>query len=148
MVLSRTRRNAKLALKGLVFDIGNLQEVLDVRRRYALEDSMGFRGQWDEHRRFQISFLREQGLSPSHRFLDIGCGPLTGGIPVIAYLRPNNYCGIDIRSSVLNLAWREVGIAGLSEKNPRLICSTSLGSDELGDEQFNFVFSFSVLYHL
>jgi cyclopropane fatty-acyl-phospholipid synthase-like methyltransferase len=148
MLLSRTRRKAKLALKAFIFDKSNLQELLDVRRRHALEDSMGFRGQWDEHSRFQIAFLKEQGLDPSHKFLEIGCGPLTGGIPIIGYLHPNNYFGLDIRSSVLNLSWSEVGIAGLSAKNPRLICSSSFGSEELRDEQFDFVLSFSVLYHL
>jgi 2-polyprenyl-3-methyl-5-hydroxy-6-metoxy-1,4-benzoquinol methylase len=148
MLLSRTRRNAKLALKGLIFDKANLQELVDVRRRQALEDSMGFRGQWDEHRRFQIAFLKSQGLDPSHKFLEIGCGPLTGGISLIGYLNPNNYIGVDIRSSVLNLSWGEVGAAGLSAKNPRLICSSSFGSEELPDEQFDFVLSFSVLFHL
>lgn len=148
MLLARTRREAKLALKGLMFDKGNLQEVVDVRYRRTLEDSMGFPGQWDEHRRFQIAFLRDQGLDPSHKFLEIGCGPLTGGIPIVSYLQPNNYVGVDIRSSVLNLAWIELGMAGLSNKNPRLICSSSFGSDELRDEHFDFVFSFSVLFHL
>ena len=148
MVLSRTRRSAKLALKGLVFDSGNLQEVLDVRRRHALEDSMGFRGQWDEHRRFQVDFLKAQGLLPSHTFLEIGCGPLTAGVPIIEYLQPNKYFGIDIRRSVLDLAWGEVARAGLSAKNPRLICSSSFGAEELDEEQFDVVFSFSVLYHL
>src|ERR1700733_15598110 len=146
MLLSRPRRKAKLALKGLIFDKTNLQELVDVRRRQALEDSMGFRGQWDEHRRFQIDFLKSRGLDPSHKFLEIGCGPLTGGIPVIGYLNPNNYIGVDIRSSVLNLSWGEVGAAGLSAKNPRLICSSSFGSEELPDDQFDFVLSFSVLF--
>ena len=96
MILSRTGRKTKLALKGLVFDAFNLQEVLDVRHKNVLEESMGFRGQWEEHRCFQIAFLREQGLKPSHKILEIGCGPLTGGIPIIRYLEPNNYFGLDI----------------------------------------------------
>ena len=149
MLLSRTRRKAKLALKALIFDRTNLQELLDVRRRQALEDSMGFRGQWDEHRRFQIAFLRSQGLDPSHKFLEIGLWATDGRhFCFIGYLNPNNYIGVDIRSSVLNLSWGEVGAAGLSAKNPRLICSSSFGSEELPDEQFDFVLSFSVLFHL
>jgi cyclopropane fatty-acyl-phospholipid synthase-like methyltransferase len=148
MFLLQTRRKAKLALKGFIFDKCELQELIDVRHRNTLEDSMGFRGQWEEHRRFQITFLKEQGLNPSHNFLEIGCGPLTGGIPIIKYLQPNNYFGVDIRSSVLNLAWGEIGAAGLSDKNPRLICSSSFGAEEFYDQQFDFVFSFSVLYHL
>jgi SAM-dependent methyltransferase len=148
MLLSRTRHRAKLALKAFIFDKGNMQELVEARRRQALEDSMGFRGQWDEHRRFQIAFLKHEGLEPSHKFLEIGCGPLTGGIPVIGYLHANSYFGIDIRGSVLDLAWREVGIAGLAARNPRLICSSTFGSEELHNEQFDFVFSFSVLHHL
>jgi SAM-dependent methyltransferase len=148
MFLSRTRYKAKLALKEFVFDKSNLQEVIDVRRRNALEYSMGFGGQWDEHCRFQIGFLKNRGLLPTHKLLEIGCGPLTGGIPIIGYLDPGNYFGIDIRSSVLDLSWCEIGLAKLSAKNPRLICSASFGSEELGQEKFDFVFSFSVLFHL
>jgi SAM-dependent methyltransferase len=46
------------------------------------------------------------------------------------------------------LAWKEVGKAGLAVKNPRLICSSSFGSTELGAQTFDFILSFSVLYHL
>jgi SAM-dependent methyltransferase len=148
MLLSRTRRKMKFAAKGLIFDGLDLQELVDERRRLALEGSMGFCGQWDEHRRFQIDFLREQGLAPSQTLLEIGCGPLTAGVPIIGYLQANKYVGVDIRSSVLNLAWGEVGNAGLSNKNPRLICSSSFGSEELRAEEFDFVLSFSVLFHL
>ena len=49
---------------------------------------------------------------------------------------------------MLDLAWKEVGKAGLSVKNPRLICSSSFASTELGAQTFDFILSFSVLYHL
>ena len=49
---------------------------------------------------------------------------------------------------MLDLAWQEVGKAGLAVKNPRLICSSSFGSTELGAQTFDFILSFSVLYHL
>lgn len=146
--LSRTRAKLVHAIKGFVFDAANFQSMIDLREKHALEDSMGFRGQWDEHRRFQIEMLKHQGLQPFHRFLEIGCGPLTAGIPIIQYLETSRYTGVDIRSSVLDMSWREVGKGGLSAKNPRLICSASFASSELGEEQFDFVYSFSVLYHL
>ena len=147
-MLFRTRQRIKHRVKELIFDNAGFQEMLELRDRHRLEDAMGFRGQFDEHRRFQIAFLREQGLVPSSRFLEIGCGPLTAGIPVIEYLETGNYVGIDVRSSVLDLAWKEVGKAGLAVKNPRLICSSSFGSTELGAQTFDFILSFSVLYHL
>jgi SAM-dependent methyltransferase len=148
MLLSRTRHKIKLALKGVVFDQFNFQEVINSRRQEALEKSMGFRGQWHEHSRFQLAFLRSHGLKPTDSLLEIGCGPLTGGIPLITYLQEGKYVGIDIRSSVLDLAWGEVALAKLSGKNPRLICSSSFGLEQLGERRFDCLFSFSVLYHL
>jgi cyclopropane fatty-acyl-phospholipid synthase-like methyltransferase len=148
VLLHRTRRSITYSIKAFIFDLAGLQEMLDLRDKNRLEDSMGFRGQFDEHRRFQIALLKEQGLIPSHNILEIGCGPLTGGIPIIEYLEPGNYVGVDVRSSVLDLSWKEVGKAGLSQKNPRLICSSSFGSSELSGRTFDFILSFSVLYHL
>src|SRR5437667_11948751 len=107
MLLHRTRQRIAYKTKAFIFDLAGLHEVVDVREKNRLEDSMGFRGKFDEHRRFQMALLKEQGLIPSHKFLEIGCGPLTGGIPIIEYLEPGNYIGIDIRSSVLDLSWKE-----------------------------------------
>jgi SAM-dependent methyltransferase len=148
MPLSRTRQKVIHAVKGLVFDKAGFQKMVDVREQHQLEDSMGFRGQWDEHRRFQFEMLKSQGMHPHHKFLELGCGPLTAGIPIIRYLEEGNYVGVDIRDSALDLGWREIGKARLSAKNPRLICSPSFGSDHLGDQKFDFIFSFSVLFHL
>jgi len=148
MLLRKTRQKIAYNLKSYIFDAAKFQAMLDLRENIRLEDSMGFRGQFEEHRRFQIALLKERGLLPSHRLLEIGCGPLTGGIPIIGYLEPGNYAGVDIRPSVLNMSWKEVGKAELSAKNPRLICSSSFGATELVGETYDFILSFSVLYHL
>jgi cyclopropane fatty-acyl-phospholipid synthase-like methyltransferase len=122
--------------------------LLDERELRSLEDMMGFRGQWDEHRRFQMDELQKLGLQPSASLLEFGCDPLTAGIPIIEYLDENRYVGVDVRSSVLDLSWQQVGRAGLSTKNPRLIRSDEFGGAELEDRKFDFIWSFSVLYHL
>lgn len=31
---------------------------------------------WTVKRRFQVEFLRDRGLEPDHRLLDVGCGTL------------------------------------------------------------------------
>jgi SAM-dependent methyltransferase len=151
MKLPGSRTTAKLiySAKSFVFDKGNFQAMIDLREKHDLEDAMGFRGQFDNHRIFQIRMLKQQGLQPQHRFLELGCGPLTAAIPVIDYINAGNYFGVDIRSPVLDMGWREIGKHHLSSKNPHLICSNSFGDDELRpDEKFDFIFSFSVLYHL
>jgi SAM-dependent methyltransferase len=148
MLLKRTRAIWKRRTQAWLFDATGMQMMLDQRRAEALEDMMGFRGQLPEHRRFQIDQLRELGLSPTSSVLEIGCGPLTAGIPVIAYLEPDRYVGVDVRSNVLDLSWQEIGLASLSGKNPRLIRSDEFGASELGERKFDYIWAFSVLYHL
>lgn len=148
MLLAKTRanllQNAKLAL----FRAGRLQHALDEAEQRVLEKHMGFRGQWDEHRRFQLEFAKSAGMRPTHSLLEFGCGPLTLGLPAIDYLDANRYTGVDVRPEVLDLAWGQIGKSRLGAKNPRLVCSKSFGADELGDQRFDFIWSFSVLFHL
>lgn len=147
-MLSRTRKEVIYRLKKSVFEAGRFGEMLEESERRILEDNMGFRGQWDEHRRFQFELLKQMGLKTGSSLLEIGCGPLTLAIPVIEYLDRGGYTGVDIRPNVLNLAYKEIAKHNLSAKNPRLIFSESFGAAELGDATFDFVWSFSVLYHL
>src|SRR5260221_12562053 len=87
-------------------------------------------------------------MTPSPPISETGSAPLTAGIPLIEFLASDGYVGVDVRSSVLDMSWQQIGRAGLSAKNPRLICSDSFGSAELGDRQFDFIWAFSVLVHL
>ena len=41
---------------------------------------------WQSKRDCQIKFLLEHGLKQDHYLLDLGCGVLRGGIPIINYL--------------------------------------------------------------
>ena len=148
MFMSRTRQKIAFRVKEKIFKLVNFQQLVDENERKSLEMSMGFPGQFNEHRRFQMHFLRDHGLMPHHKLLEIGCGPLTAGLPAIDYLDAGNYIGIDVRSSVLNMSWNQIGKAGLSNKNPRLIHSTNFGDNVLEDLHFDFILSFSVLYHL
>jgi SAM-dependent methyltransferase len=148
VLLKRTRAIWKRRAQAKLFDLLGMQGLIDERRTHALEDMMGFRGQLPEHRRFQIDELRKLGLTPKSAVLEIGCGPLTAGIPVIRYLDPGQYVGVDVRANVLDLSWQEVGLAGLSGKNPRLIRADDFGAAELGERKFDYVWAFSVLYHL
>ena len=148
MLLSRTRAELAYRAKLALFKAGRIQRALDESQQRVLETHMGFRGQWVEHRRFQLDFVKSIGLAKDSRLLEIGCGPLTLGLPAIDYLDPNRYTGIDVRPEVLDLAWSQIGSSRLASKNPRLIHSTSFGAVELGDASFDIIWSFSVLFHL
>jgi SAM-dependent methyltransferase len=147
-MLKKTRHMWKRRAQSRLFELTGMQALLDEREIQALEDHMGFRGQLPEHRRFQIEQLKKLGLQPSHDVLEIGCGPLTAGIPVIQYLDADHYVGVDVRPTVLDVAWQQIGRHELSAKNPRLIRSDNFGAEELRDRRFDYVWSFSVLFHL
>lgn len=102
---------------------------------------------WRMKREFQIEFLKRMGLEPGETLLDLGCGTLRGGLPVIAYLEPGHYCGVDVRPEVLEEARAELAEASLAHKAPALVHALELGALELG-RRFDWVWAFSVLIHM
>lgn len=102
---------------------------------------------WPMKRAFQIDFLREQGLRPSDRVLDIGCGSLRGGAALIAYLDRPGYTGIDVRASVLAEARRELAREKLRGKRPELVQVDEFATLQF-DHRFEVIWAFSVLFHL
>lgn len=59
--------------------------------------------QWHEFADWQMKTLKQQGLLPQHRLLDVGCGALRLGHLAIPYLDPGNYYGIDPDGRLLEL---------------------------------------------
>lgn len=102
---------------------------------------------WKMKRAFQIDFLERAGLEPHHRLLDIGCGTLRGGIPLIDYLDEGHYCGVEVRADVLEEGRRELHEAGLEHKRPRLLAVDRLSDVEV-EREFDFAWAFSVLFHM
>ena len=96
---------------------------------------------------FQIRFLKHHGLRPDHHYLDLGCGVLRGGLPVIAYLDTGHYYGIDIDQELINIADHRVRKAGLGHKAPALMSAESF-SDYRFPVHFDFILAYSVLIHL
>ena len=145
---SRTLKKYTMKTQRLLYDALAMKRIEEEEHRLELAIAMGFDGQWDDHRTFQMAFLRRNGLTGQTRFLEIGSGPLTLAIPLMQELDPGNYTGVDVRESVTNLAYNEISRAGLAGRNPRLIVSDNFAATALGDETFDMIWSFSVLYHL
>ena len=124
-------------------------------RRKAADESMkaqrhslvGPPDLWEMKRNFQISFLRSRGLRPEHYLLDIGCGTLRGGIPIISYMEERHYYGIDVRDYVLEEGRKELREEGLEHKAPILLSFETFEDLEL-DIRFDFMWAFSVLIHM
>jgi hypothetical protein len=116
-------------------------------RRHALSGPVGHRKVWRLKREYQIWFLKERGLQPHHYLLEIGCGTLRGGIPMIDLLLEGHYYGIEAREVALTEARKELEDAGLRGKTPALVLASDLSLVQL-ERRFDFVWAFSVLPHL
>lgn len=112
-------------------------------RRHAL---VGASNVWEQARKFQFQFLLNQGLKQTDTLMDIGCGTLRGGIPMIQFLDKGNYYGMDVRDEVLDEGRKEIKAAKLDDKNPNLISFKHFSEVKL-DVKFNIMFAFSVLIH-
>lgn len=104
-------------------------------------------GLWEELGQLQYDFLREHGLKPFHKLLDIGCGCLRGGLYYIQYLEDGNYYGLDVNNSLIQAGILEVKEVGLEDKHPRLLVDDQF---RLGNfnENFDFMVSVSLFSHL
>ena len=78
-------------------------------------------GLWEELGILQFNFLRDHGLQPHHRLVDLGCGALRGGLHFIRYLDPGHYYGIDINASLIEAGRRELDQENLGCKSPHLL---------------------------
>lgn len=103
---------------------------------------------WKDIRECQFSYLKAVvKIKASHKFLDIGCGTLRGGIPVIDYLDVGNYYGIDIQKNVLEEARAEVVDERLQFKKPNLIHFNCFDTLEINAE-FNVMWSWLSMWYL
>ncbi|RMI38964.1 class I SAM-dependent methyltransferase [Streptomyces triticirhizae] len=95
----------------------------------------------------QFDYLKQHGLAPEHRMLDIGCGNLRAGWRFIDYLEPGHYYGIDISPDILVSAKRTLVTYDLQAKLPYLTISGDLTFDFLPDGHFDVVHAHSVFSH-
>ena len=127
-----------------------LRRRLDPRkkRQYVLDRLVGPVGFWNRLRSYQLNALVSAGLAPHHSLLDIGCGPLQGGIAFIDYLDKDRYVGVDVAEEPLTWAYRLISEHKLARKNPRIIASDTFGLDEMDGRKFDFIWLSQVMYHL
>jgi ubiquinone/menaquinone biosynthesis C-methylase UbiE len=104
-------------------------------------------GLWHEIGALQFEFLLRQGLLPFHTLVDVGCGALRCGIPIIQYLEEGNYYGLDINASLLEAGKCELAKAGLTGKRPKLLVNDKFEVDRFGIS-FDFAIAQSVFTHL
>lgn len=107
-------------------------------------------GLWDKIGELQFDFLLDRSLQPDMRVLDIGCGCFRCGVPLLHYLNPGCYYGMDISQEIMDVGYAmEVVAEGLESKLPRenLLCDANFKVDHFG-VKFDVVLAQSLFTHL
>jgi SAM-dependent methyltransferase len=96
----------------------------------------------------QLELLQMNGCGPCHTVLEIGCGCLVAGRPILEFLEPGHYAGIEPNRWLIDAVME--GLPGtralVEEKNPVFLYSSDFDAGEAG-MSFDFVISHSVLSH-
>jgi SAM-dependent methyltransferase len=119
-----------------------------LRERHRLEAMVGPLGYWDQLQQYHLRLLCANGLRPGQTLLDIGCGPLQGGVAFIRYLNRGGYTGIDIDPVRIDAARAQIARHKLAAKEPRVFLSSSFGNDELDDATFDYIWASQILCYL
>jgi hypothetical protein len=86
-------------------------------------------GMWEEIGKLQFDFLVQQGLKPSHCFLDIGCGSFRGGFISSITWTPAITWGSTKRKRLWTSASRKSWeITCMRRRSPNSLCQTILHS--------------------
>jgi len=95
----------------------------------------------------QFELLKREGCGPDSKVLEVGCGCLHAGLPLIQYLRRNSYVGIDPNKWLRQRPLKKRHVRQLvKEKQVRFLSVDDFDASELGIK-FDFVLSHSVLSH-
>jgi cyclopropane fatty-acyl-phospholipid synthase-like methyltransferase len=96
----------------------------------------------------QLELLMMNGCTPDSHVLEIGCGCLVAGRPIIAYLQPDRYVGIEPNTWLLDAVKKGLPdtIDLIREKQPVFLPMADFDASRLG-RAFDFVISHSILSH-
>ena len=102
---------------------------------------------WDARGAFQCALLEHLGLRPGDTLLDIGCGPIRGGVHFIRFLDAGGYRGVDYNPSFVAAAQALVaGDPALAARRPEIGLLPDFEFETLG-ATFDRLLCFSVLNH-
>jgi energy-coupling factor transporter ATP-binding protein EcfA2 len=94
------RRVCVLEQGELGFD-GGVEEGLAFYELESAPHRTALGGHWRETGLWQFEFLRQHGLEPHHRVLDVGCGSLATAVHLLPYLEEDHYWGFERNRALL-----------------------------------------------
>lgn len=97
--------------------------------------------------KLQLELLQREGCTPTAHVLEVGCGCLSAGVPVMRYLQREHYVGIEPNSWLLDAALSARSVRWLvRRKRPAFLERSDFDARELG-RTYDYVLSHSILSH-
>lgn len=104
-------------------------------------------GTKDEEGQAQLGILIMHGCKPEHTVLEIGCGALNAGYPIMQYLNAGNYVGIDPNFWTIENSLKVPEVKAVADaRKARFGASAEFDAASFGTK-FDYVISHSVLSH-
>lgn len=97
---------------------------------------------------YHLEYLKRYGLLPGHCILDFGCGFGRTAIPLLGYLKPGRYVGVELSAERIRLAREWVARDGLEDTRPRWIVSMDSSMPYLEDGSVDYIWANSVFTHM
>ncbi len=91
-----------------------------------------------------LEFLKEEGMTSQGRVLEIGCGALSLGKPLIEYLAPGHYSALEPGGWMVESTLAQY--PALESQSPRFQWNTDFDGSGFGHD-FSFIVAHSVLSH-
>lgn len=115
--------------------------------RRSLSDPRKFVKTDEVSGQIQFELLKKSGCTPGSYVLDVGCGCLHAGVPLMGFLEAGHYAGIDPNEWLRDKAMKKPGVAELvASKQPAFLSNEEFDASQLG-MKFDFIFAHSVLSH-
>jgi hypothetical protein len=95
----------------------------------------------------QLTLLKMAGCTPDSSVLEIGCGCLIAGLPIMTYLNSDRYVGIEPNTWLVDAAVEsKEAKAIIQAKHPLFLHNTDFDGSSTG-RKYDFVMSHSILSH-
>jgi len=97
--------------------------------------------------KLQLKLLLLEGLQKEDRVLEIGCGALIAAIPIMSFLEPDHYVGIDPNKWLIEDSLKVLENQAIAKKQyPTFLYNNDFNASSLGIE-FDFIISHSIISH-
>ena len=95
-----------------------------------------------------LAVFRRYGLRPEHRCVEFGCGSLRMAEPVMRFLEPGRYVGLDVTDAFYSLGLQRLDPGLVARARPHLAVIGQESLARAARERPDFVFCVLVLHHV